>query len=176
MQHINKVRLMGRISNTPEIKELDNTRFITFTIATTSKYYCSVEKKQKSITDFHNIKCYGQVAAFVNKAVQRGDKIFIQGAIRKIIKQDADGNLCDETSVVASSIDLLGNTKKRDERVIYWDNDHKYYVCYSEAESLQFEEDVHAGMRQGWKFKVEMYKEKRDDINEVLRDPFQLGF
>lgn len=176
MKCVNKIKLIGRVVNTPEIMVLNDTRFINFKISVTTKSYCKSTGKEILENDFHDVKCYGKIASFTHKVVKRGDKILITGAIRKTTELDSDGNPCDITSVIANNVKVLGLAKKKDERVIYWNHDHNYYVCHNEREAAQFEQDVKNGDREPWSFKIEMYKEKRDDINEVLRDPYQLGF
>ncbi len=176
MKCINKIRLMGRVSTTPEVMVLDNVRFINFKIAVSTKSYDAKTGKETVDNEFFQVKCYGKIATFAHKIVKRGDSILLNGSIRKTIEKDSDGNAYDITHVVANNIKVLGANKKKDERVIYWNQDHNYYVCHNEREAQQFEQDVKDGNRDPWSFKIEMYKENRDDINEVLRDPYQLGF
>ena len=176
MKCINKIRLIGRVVNTPEVMVLDNVRFISFKIAVNVKHYCENTGKEIIETDFHDVKCYGKIAQFTHKVIKRGETIMINGSVRKTVKLDSDGYPYDITSVVAENIKVLGSSKKIDERVIYWNHDHNYYVCNTEREAQQFEKDVINGNRDPWAFKIEMYKEKRDDINDVLKDPYHLGF
>lgn len=176
MKHVNKIRLIGRVVNTPEIKVLDNIRFISFKIAVVTKNFCKKTGVETVENDFIDVKCYGKIATFTHSVVKRGDSILLNGSIRKTIDIDADGYPCDTTWVVANNIKTLGALKKRDERVIYWNHDHNYYICHNEKEARQFEQDVKDGNREPWSFKIEMYKEKRDDINQVLKDPYHLGF
>lgn len=175
MKSLNKIRLMGRLASNPEIKILNNVKFITFSLTTTGHYYCTHTGERVEYTDFHKIVCYAGIANFVHKAIKRGNKVLINGTMRTIIEIDSDGNTHYVKKVIADSVQAVGNNLVTDQRVIFYD-ENGFYVCKNEAEASRYEQEVEDGLREPFKFKIIMEKEKRRTLEEVLKDPLELGF
>ena len=174
MKTINKVRLMGRVAVTPEIKLLNNTKFIKLEITTAGFYYCDRTGDRINYTDWHEVICYAGVARFVNAFVKRGGKVLIDGTIRKTKEVDKNGITHYKTQVIATELQIVG-CDKIDERIIFYDR-NGFYVCANLAEADQYELDIKNGKRLPWEMRVDMDKEKRRSFEEVLKDPLELGF
>ena len=174
MKTINKVRLMGRIASTPEIKLINNTKFIKLEVTTTGFYFCKRTGDRIEYTDWHEVICYAGVARFVNTFVKRGNKVMINGSIRKKREVDSNGITHYTTQVIAKDLQTVG-TEKIDERIIFYDK-NGFYVCANIKEADQYELDIKNGRRIPWEMRVDMDKETRRTFEEVLKDPLELGF
>lgn len=174
MKSINKVRLLGRIASTPEIKMINNTKFIKLEVTTSGDYFCKRTGDRIEYTDWHEVICYSGVAQFVNSFVNRGNEVLINGTIRKSRETDKDGITHYTTQVIAKDLQILGKDRV-DERIIFYDK-HGFYVCANLREADQYELDIKNGKRLPWEMRIDMDKEKRRTFEEVLKDPLELGF
>lgn len=102
-QHINKIQLAGNAGNSPEIKVFDNNKLAKFSLATTEKY----KNKNGELVDqtqWHNITAWGKVADDIQKLVEKGKFVSVQGKIVNRSYTDKEGNKRYITEVVASEI------------------------------------------------------------------------
>lgn len=80
--NLNKVQLIGRVGSQPEVKSFDNGGSITnFSLATNERY---TNKNGEKIvnTDWHNIQASGPVVGIIEKYVNKGDEIYIEGKLK----------------------------------------------------------------------------------------------
>lgn len=103
----NSVRLIGRVGNAPEIKTFEKgNKLATFSLATSEVYYNEKGEKQES-TQWHNIVVWGKIAEVVEKYVEKGKEIAIEGKITYRNYDDKDGIKRYITEIVVSELLLL---------------------------------------------------------------------
>ena len=108
---LNKVMLIGNVGNEPEIKHTPaGIPVSTFRLAT------SESRKDKDgnpieHTDWHTIVAWRGLADVVQRLVQRGSRIFIEGKIQTRTFDDKTGTKRKVVEIVAETI-LLLDTKK----------------------------------------------------------------
>lgn len=94
--------LMGRLTNSPELKTTPNGVSVTsFSIAVDRGYG---ENKQ---TDFINIVAWRQTAEFICKHFTKGSRIAIEGSIQTRKYQDREGNNRTVFEVVANNVHFV---------------------------------------------------------------------
>lgn len=98
---INKAILIGFCGKTPEVRTVGDTKVANFTLATTEKF------KDKEETEWHNIAIWGKLAEVVEKYVDKGTQLYVEGRI-KTEKYTKDGQERFITRIIASSLQLLG--------------------------------------------------------------------
>ena len=98
---INKVILIGFVGKTPEVRTVGDTKVANITLATTEKF------KDKEETEWHNIAIWGKLAEVVEKYVDKGTQLYVEGRI-KTEKYTKDGQERFVTRIIASSLQLLG--------------------------------------------------------------------
>ncbi len=87
---LNRVILMGRITNDLEIRQSQNgTSVLRFGVAVDRSYAKQGEERQ---TDFINCVAFNQRAEFISKYFRKGSMIAIEGSIRTGSYQDQNGN------------------------------------------------------------------------------------
>ena len=111
---INKVILLGRVGKDPEIKQFDGGNKASFSIATTERGYTTnngtvIPEK----TEWHNVICWKGLATIVERFVQKGDLIYIEGKITTR-SWEVGGQKKYMTEIVADNIELLGNKSEKD--------------------------------------------------------------
>lgn len=106
---INKVILLGRVGKDPEIKQFDGGSKASFSVATTERGYTTkAGVKIEEKTEWHNIVCWKGLATIVERFVQKGDLIYIEGKITTR-SWESDGQKRYITEIVADNIELLGS-------------------------------------------------------------------
>ena len=101
MASFNKVILMGRCVNAPELKQTQGGATVTnFTIAVDRKYNKGEEKQ----ADFINIIAWRHTAEFICKYFGKGSAILIEGELQTRSWTDQQGNKRYATEVVASEV------------------------------------------------------------------------
>ncbi|MBA5791980.1 single-stranded DNA-binding protein [Flavobacterium sp. xlx-214] len=99
----NSVRLIGRVGNTPETKNFDNGNKVSFSLATNDFYYNDKNEKVES-TQWHNIVAWGKTAEIIQKYVEKGKEIAIEGKITYRTYEDKDKIKRTITEIVAHEV------------------------------------------------------------------------
>jgi single-strand DNA-binding protein len=107
---LNKVILVGRLGQKPEIKYLPQKerQVAHFTLATNERFFNTTTREAKDRTEWHKIVVWGKQAEFCEKYLDKGKLILIEGKLRTRSWQDKDGNKRTTTEVEAENITLLG--------------------------------------------------------------------
>src|SRR5690606_27728486 len=74
----NNGRLIGRVGNNPETKTFDNGTKASLSLATSDFYY-NDKKEKVETTQWHNIVAWGKTAELIQKYVEKGKEIAIEG-------------------------------------------------------------------------------------------------
>ena len=102
---VNKVMIIGRVGQTPQVRTVGENKVANFTVATTEKY------KDREDTEWHNIAVWGKLADVVEKWVDKGMMVYVEGKI-KTEKYTKDGQDKFVVRIMASSLQML--SKKED--------------------------------------------------------------
>jgi single-strand DNA-binding protein len=115
-QTTNKVILIGNLGANPEIRQMQSGNFVaTFSIATHESY--KDNEGVKEITDWHNIKVFNPgIIQIVKKYLQKGSKVYIEGALKTTKYKDQQGNDRYSTFVKVSHRLLMLDSKKAKRR------------------------------------------------------------
>src|SRR5688572_32059849 len=77
----NSVRIIGNLGMDPEIKSFGNdNKLARFSVATTETYKNANGEKEK-ITQWHNVVVWGKLAGIVEKYMQKGQQIALEGQL-----------------------------------------------------------------------------------------------
>lgn len=104
----NKVQLIGHVGQEPEIKSFDGGRKVAnITIATNDSYTNDKGEKVEQ-TEWHRVTAWGKLAEIIEKYVDKGKEIAVEGKLTHRSYDDKDGSKRYITEVVANDILLLG--------------------------------------------------------------------
>ena len=104
---INCINIMGRLTDTPELKVTNSgTNVTTFTVAVDRQY-----SKGEKQTDFINVVAWRGTAEFVSKYFSKGQMIAVQGSLQTRKYQDKDGHNRTAFEVVAEQVSFCGDKK-----------------------------------------------------------------
>ena len=103
---MNKVILIGRLGQDPELKEFTNGNMAKFSIATSEKWKDN-DGNAKEKTEWHNIVVWGKTAEFAGEWLKRGQLVSIEGKLQTR-DWESDGVTKYMTEIVADTITMLG--------------------------------------------------------------------
>ena len=105
----NKVQLIGNLGNNPEIVNLDSGKKLAkFSIATNESYKNAQGEIIKD-TQWHNVVAWGKTADIIEKYLQKGNEVAVEGKLVNRNYDDKDGNKRYITEVVVNELLMLGN-------------------------------------------------------------------
>ena len=107
---MNIVHLSGNIGKDAEIHNGDNFKVAQFSIAT-SESYKNKQGERTTITDWHNIKCFGKLADFCETWVKKGSKFIVHGKLKTEKYENKNGETKYNIFVLADSIEFNGGEK-----------------------------------------------------------------
>jgi len=103
----NKVQLIGNLGNNPEIITLENgSKLAKFSIATNESYKNAAGEKITN-TDWHNLVAWNKTAEIIEKYLEKGKKIAIEGKLTTRSYDDKEGNKKYITEVVVNELLML---------------------------------------------------------------------
>lgn len=106
---MNKIIVMGRIVNAPELKVTPNgVNVCTFRIAVDRKFQAKGEEKK---TDFFNVTAWRATAEFVAKYFAKGRMILVEGEMQTRPYTDKNGNQATWYEIVVSDVYFTGEKK-----------------------------------------------------------------
>lgn len=114
---MNKVLLIGNVGKTPEIRYLetpDHPKVAQFTLATTEARKAKDGTVTK-LTEWHNIVAWRGVADFVEKYVQKGSQVFIEGSLRTR-SWESNGQKVYRTEIIAENLQFVGRKPEDNEQ------------------------------------------------------------
>lgn len=106
---MNKVLLIGHVGKTPEIRYLetpDHPKVAQFTLATTEARKAKDGTVTK-LTEWHNIVAWRGVADFVEKYIQKGSQVFIEGSLRTRSWESKEQKVY-RTEIIADNLQFVG--------------------------------------------------------------------
>jgi single-strand DNA-binding protein len=104
----NKVQLIGNLGNTPEIITLDSGKKLAkFSIATNESYK-NAQGEKVTETQWHNLIAWNKTAEIIEKYLEKGKEIAIEGKLTSRSYDDKEGNKKYITEVVVNELLMLG--------------------------------------------------------------------
>lgn len=118
MGYLNKVMLIGRLGQEPEIKVTPGGHFVmSLSLATTEKFTDKQGNKQER-TEWHKVVLWNNIAEVVEKFCKKGSQLYVEGQLQTREWQDKDGNKRYTTEIQGRQIQLLdksNNSRRRDD-------------------------------------------------------------
>lgn len=90
MTTINKVILMGNIGKEPDVRYLENGKVVAKFPLATNENYKDRQGNPVSITEWHNVEVWDDLARLAEKYLRKGKMVYIEGKIRSNKYQDKE--------------------------------------------------------------------------------------
>ena len=111
---INKVILVGNVGRDPEVRYLDSGVAVAKFPLATSETYTNKSGDRVTNTEWHNIVIWRKLAEVVEKYVQKGQQLYLEGKISNRSYDDKEGNKRYITEIVVDNMQMLGKKSDRD--------------------------------------------------------------
>jgi single-strand DNA-binding protein len=106
MSDINKIMLIGRLTQAPELKQTPGGSGVcNFSIANTRTYKVGDERKE--YTNFFNCQAWGKLAETITKYVVKGQQIAIDGRLQHRTWTDKSGGKRSTVDIVLDGFQFL---------------------------------------------------------------------
>ncbi len=103
----NKVQLIGNVGNNPEIKTFENDKKVAKFSLATNESYTNNKREKVQQTMWHNIVAYGSIVNVIEKHVEKGKQLAVEGKLTYRDYQDKDGQQKTITEIIIDEIVLL---------------------------------------------------------------------
>ena len=109
MAGINKVILVGRLGQDPEVRYTpDGTAVANFSIATSEEWKDKNSGEKRERTEWHRIVAWRRLGEICGEYLSKGRQVYIEGRIQTRSWEDKDGNKRYTTEIIASDVQFLG--------------------------------------------------------------------
>jgi single-strand DNA-binding protein len=110
---VNKVILIGRLGQDPEVRYTPNGGAVAnFSLATNESWTDKSGQKQER-TEWHRIVVWGKMAEICGQYLSKGRQAFIEGKLQTREWNDKEGHKRYTTEVVAQNVQFLGGNSEK---------------------------------------------------------------
>ena len=100
---INKVMILGRLGNDPEVRTTQNGSVVAnLSVATNDGI------GENITTEWHKVVVFGKSAEAIQKYTSKGSQLFVEGRLRTNKWQDKNGNTQYTTEIIANKFEFIG--------------------------------------------------------------------
>jgi single-strand DNA-binding protein len=108
----NKVQLLGRLGNAPEVKHTETGRkLVRFSLAT-NEVYRNMQGEKITDTQWHSLVAWGKTAEIIGKYLEKGAEVVIEGKLINRNYTDKEGKKKYVTEIEVVELVMLGSKEK----------------------------------------------------------------
>ena len=105
---VNKVILVGNLGQKPEMRyTATNSAVANLSIATTESWKDKESGEMRDKTEWHKVVFFGKPAETIERYLDKGSKIYVEGKLQTRKWQDKDGNDRWTTEIVGNQFNFL---------------------------------------------------------------------
>ena len=105
----NRVQLIGRVGNDPEVKSFEGGKKLATVSIATSESYKNEKGERVEQTEWHRVVAWGKTAEIIEQFVTKGREIAVDGKLTHRSYDDKDGVKRFMTEIVVNELQLMGN-------------------------------------------------------------------
>lgn len=106
---VNKVILLGRLGQDPELKYTPSGAAVcNFSVATSESWTDKNSGQKNEKTEWHRVVVWGKLAELCNQYLSKGRQAFIEGKLQTRAWDDKDGNKRYTTEIAATTVQFIG--------------------------------------------------------------------
>ena len=105
----NRVQLIGNLGNNPEIITLESGKKLAKFAIATNETYKNAHGEKIMDTQWHNIVAWNKTAEIIEKYLEKGKEVMIEGKLTSRSFEDKEGNKRYVTEVICNELLMLGN-------------------------------------------------------------------
>lgn len=104
---VNKVILIGRLGQDPELREAGATKVVNVSLATTDSWRDKANGETKERTEWHRLVFFARQAEVVAQYLRKGAQVYIEGRLQTRKWNDKEGVERYTTEVIVSEMQML---------------------------------------------------------------------
>lgn len=110
---VNKVILLGRLGQDPELKYTPSGAAVcNFSMATSESWTDKNSGQKNERTEWHRIVVWGKLAELCNQYLSKGRQAFVEGRLQTRSWEDQNGQKRYTTEINASTVQFIGGASK----------------------------------------------------------------
>ena len=105
---VNKVILVGRVGQDPDVRYTNNqSAVVTLSVATSESWKDKNTGEREERTEWHRVVCFNKLAEIAGQYVKKGTQLFVEGSLRTRKWSDNQGQERYTTEIVANNFQML---------------------------------------------------------------------
>ena len=108
MSGVNKVIIIGRLGQDPEMKAVGQGTTVTRLNVATSENWVGKDGQKQERTEWHRIAVWGKLAEICGKYLAKGRQVYVEGRLQTRSWED-NGQKKYSTEIVATTVQFLGS-------------------------------------------------------------------
>ena len=109
MAGVNKVIIVGRLGNEPEMRAMPNGEAVAnISIATSESWTDKNSGEKKTQTEWHRIVLYRRLAEIAAQYLHKGSQVYVEGRLKTRKWQDSNGQDRYTTEIQGDNLQMLG--------------------------------------------------------------------
>ena len=107
MANLNKVTLIGRLGQDPEIRYTQSGNAVANATMATNDYWTDKQGEKQERTEWHSLVFWGKLADLAQSYLKKGSQVYVEGRLQTRDWEDQQGQKHFKTEVVATTIQFL---------------------------------------------------------------------
>ena len=107
MASINKVMVMGRLGQDPDLKHTASQQSVCTLSVATTEFRTGQDGNRQELTEWHRVVVWGKQAENCKKYLTKGRMVFVEGRIQTRSWDDQSGQKRYSTEIVANNVQFL---------------------------------------------------------------------
>ncbi len=104
---LNKVQIIGRITQDIEMRQTPNGQNVTTLSIATNRNWTDGAGMRQEQAEFHNVVLWAKLAEIANQYLQKGKKVYIEGRLQTRNWEAQDGSKRYKTEIVGENMIML---------------------------------------------------------------------
>ena len=113
MSGVNKVILLGRIGQDPEVKHLEGDKVVAKVSLATSESYKDKSGNKVENTEWHNLELWDGLAKLAESYLKKGSQIYVEGKIKTDKWETDTGEKRSAVKIRVTSLTMLGGNQEQ---------------------------------------------------------------
>ena len=115
MSGVNKVIIVGRLGNEPELRTMPNGEAVAnISVATSEVWTDKNTGERRETTEWHRIVFYRRQAEVVGEYLHKGSQVYVEGRLKTRKWQDQNGQDRYTTEIQGDVMQMLGDARNTD--------------------------------------------------------------
>jgi single-strand DNA-binding protein len=107
---VNKVILVGRLGQKPDMRYTQDKRaIVNLSFATSEEWKDKESGEKREKTEWHRVIFFGKLAEIAEQWLDKGSQLYIEGKLQTRKWQDKEGNDKYTTEIIGSEMNMLGS-------------------------------------------------------------------